>query len=65
VFEKSLLLRWFLSSNGDREISFTESGNATCKTVDPDADKHKLSTLADTSSFGDVRHGGSVRGGLQ
>ena len=42
MFEKSLLLRWFLGSNGDRDISFTESGNTTWKTLDPDADKARI-----------------------
>ena len=39
VFERSLLLRWLLSSRSDREILFTQSRNASCKTVDPNTGK--------------------------
>jgi len=39
MFEESLLPRWFLGSNSDREIPFTEGRDATCKTVNLNADK--------------------------
>jgi len=39
VFERSLLPRQLLSSSSDRETLFTESRDATCKTIDLNADK--------------------------
>src|SRR5882724_13617170 len=39
VFERSLLLRRFLGSRDDREALFTESRDATGKTVNLDTDK--------------------------
>jgi len=37
--KRLLLPRWLLSCSSDREVPFTESRDATCKTVDLNADK--------------------------
>ena len=51
MFEKGILLRQLLGSSSDREISFTEGGDATCKLWTQMQIKHKVTSLADMSSL--------------
>ena len=51
MFEKGILLRQLLGSSSDREISFTEGGDATCKLWTQMQIKHELITLANMSSL--------------
>src|SRR5882724_13490398 len=52
VFERSLLPRQFLGSRDDKEALFTESRDATGKTVNPDTDKTCSDNFGHTSSSG-------------